>query len=652
MRTKVTLVLVFLNVALFFFIFKFERSWKTETALREARRRVLGSETANIHSLSVTNPGGTSYTLVRNRDVWTLTQPLDWPANQDAVHSIIQQLQFLENETSFNVADLAKNGQTLADYGLDRPKLTLSFTSSEASAAPANGQAVAGPTTVLQIGDATRVGNRLYVLSPDGARIHVVSRALVDALSVPLDQLRADTLLTIPVFEARALTVQTSGARVRIRRDGGRWMFDTIIVDGRASKMAMDLTIQSLNRLHAASFPSTSPGVLPSASPSLRVTIDGNGRSETLFLGETVNANATVPGSGPRPKPATEFFGQLMNGNNVRSPVFTVVVDNDLLEHLRKAQTDLRERRVLELDAATVTSVTIAAANQASITLQRLDTSADSAWQMVPRGGTATGQQTLAADPAAVRQLLDRLTLLAAANFESDAPSSAQIEAWGFNRPEREITLVKSDGPGGAPKTILLQLGTDTARAVFARVGTPSEPGASVYAVDVDLARDFPIDPKEWRDRTLRTLPATARITGLKLTDLASHETLLDVALDNDGRPTKEGADAGAVQELARQVRTLHARKFLQDAFFDRLTLGGDERTWRYQLDAAIALPSGGAEQTSTTTLYFTERVGGSTQVGGSKEFNAIFEIEQPLLDALWRLTYGPRDPGPQAEKK
>ena len=29
MRTKVTLILVFLNVALFLFIFKFERGWRT-----------------------------------------------------------------------------------------------------------------------------------------------------------------------------------------------------------------------------------------------------------------------------------------------------------------------------------------------------------------------------------------------------------------------------------------------------------------------------------------------------------------------------------------------------------------------------------------------------------------------------------------------
>src|SRR5258705_13741561 len=87
MRTKVTLVLIFLNVALFFFIFKFERHWRTEAASLEARRRVLGPEAADIRSLEVTMPGG-SYSLTRARDSWLLTRPLDWPANPHAVSSI------------------------------------------------------------------------------------------------------------------------------------------------------------------------------------------------------------------------------------------------------------------------------------------------------------------------------------------------------------------------------------------------------------------------------------------------------------------------------------------------------------------------------------------------------------------------------------
>jgi len=117
MRSKVTLVLLFLNVALFFFIFYFERDWRIERASQEARRRVLGPEAANIRTLEVsgTTPGS-SFSLERRGDAWFLTRPVEWPANLNAVSRILNELQFLEHEASFNTRDLEKNGQKLADY--------------------------------------------------------------------------------------------------------------------------------------------------------------------------------------------------------------------------------------------------------------------------------------------------------------------------------------------------------------------------------------------------------------------------------------------------------------------------------------------------------------------------------------------------------
>lgn len=655
MRTKVTLVLIFLNVALFFFIFKFERSWRTEDQLKEARRRVFGSETASIRSLQVTSTvaGGPSYSAVRVRDDWMLTEPLDWPANQEAVTNIVQVLQFLENEASFEVDEVLKNGRSLAEYGLETPRITLSFTSDDAGGAAGAKGASTGPATVLRIGDTTKDGNRTYVLSPDGTRIHVVGRALLEAVTVSADQLRSDALITIQVFEARALTVQTSGARVRIaKREAGRWVFDTI-VNARANKTDLELTINGLNKLRALSFPSDAPSVLPSVSPALRITIDGNGRSETLLLGEQVTP-ASADASTPAKQASIEFYGQLMNGNSVRAPVFTVAVPTAMLELLRNAQNDLREKRVLDIDPATVTSITLAAPNQGvpPLTLQRLDANAaDSTWHLVRPVASGSGTQTIAAEPAAVKRLLDRLALLSAQRFESDAPSNAQLEAWGFNRPEREITIVANAAPGATSRPVVLQLGTG-AGGVFARTGPQGDLGPSVYAVSSDLAQDFPMDPAAWRNRTVRDLPAAARISAIKITDLAGRQEIVDTALDASGKPVAQVRDPAAVRDLVPHLRTLHAKRFVEDKFVERVVAAGDERGWRYQLDATIALPGASGEQTSTSTLFLTERLGGGQQIAGSREFGLVFEIDQPMIDALWKLTYGARDPGPQLEKK
>ena len=98
--------------------------------LKEARRRVLGPESVNIQSLEIATAGRT-VRLVKHGEVWSLTQPLDWPANPLAVSGIVQDLALLEQKASFNVADLANNKLSLADYGLDKPKLTVVFTSGE-----------------------------------------------------------------------------------------------------------------------------------------------------------------------------------------------------------------------------------------------------------------------------------------------------------------------------------------------------------------------------------------------------------------------------------------------------------------------------------------------------------------------------------------
>src|SRR5665213_2870239 len=167
MRSKVTLVLLFLNVALFFFIFYFERDWRVERASQEARHRVLGVEAADIRSLEVTGTApGSSFSLEKRGDAWFLTKPVEWPANPVAVSHILNELQVLENVASFSTRDLEKNGQKLADYGLDQPKLTLGFSSGD------EGSAGSGRTTVLRIGDAVKVGEHLYVLSSDGEKIH------------------------------------------------------------------------------------------------------------------------------------------------------------------------------------------------------------------------------------------------------------------------------------------------------------------------------------------------------------------------------------------------------------------------------------------------------------------------------------------------
>ncbi|MBL9199615.1 MAG: DUF4340 domain-containing protein [Opitutaceae bacterium] len=657
MRTKVTLALLFLNAVLFFFIFKFERPSRLKQLAEETQRRVLGPEAADIRSLEITGAApGAAFALERRRDTWFLTQPHEWPANLHAAKAIVHDLQLLEHESAFAVADLPKSGLSLADYGLDKPRLSVAFSSVDP------GPGTPRTTTTLRLGDVTKDGKRLYVLSPDGQRVHVVKRSLADSLAAPLEQLRADSLLNVRAFEARSLSIQTTGGasnqtpgsagvRVRIRRDGTRWRFETPLV-AAANRLAVETTIGELNALRAKSFPATPPATLPSAAPVFRISLEGNGVNETLFVGEP--AAAAAPGG--KPAAMTEHFAQLEG----RTAVFTIALPADLHRVLTTAQETLREKRVLDFEPAQVTAIALASPaqpRQPPITLQRLEPAAGQApdappsWQIVARADGTQGPQTVPAERALVARLLDVLSVLSAEKFQSDNPTSADLEEWGFNRPVREVTLTLS----GTAAPIVLRLGTDANRTLmFARPGTPGDPGTSVYQVRADIERDLDLSPLAWRDRAVaEPLPAAARIAAVKLTEIESKRTVFEAAFDAAGQPQPAPANAAALATMVAALRAPRAKEFAAGGFADRITAAGAERPWHLLLDYSIALPgAAGTEVTSQRTLHLTERLGGGVQFAGDKDRDLVFALEQPFIDALWALTYGPRDPGPRVEQK
>jgi hypothetical protein len=269
----------------------------------------------------------------------------------------------------------------------------------------------------------------------------------------------------------------------------------------------------------------------------------------------------------------------------------------------------------------------------------------------VRRGDGAQGPQTIPADTAAVQRLLDQLSLLNAVTFKSDAPTSADLEEWGFNRPMREVTLTLA----GSATPIVLRIGSNAARSVFyARVGTNTDPGTSIYTIERDILDNLSLEPLAWRDRAVaEPLPPTARINALKLIDLNGNRVLFETTFNANAEPATAPRDPKAVQAVVAALRHLRAKDFVPGGFTERVFAAGEERPWRFQLDAAIAMPGAAPlEQARTFALLLTERLGSSQQFAGSKELDVVFTLEQPLIDALWSLAYGSRDPGPPPEHK
>ncbi len=643
MRTKVTLILIFLNVALLAVILYTRREWQAEQDLARLGKRVLGNEVIGIRSLEITAAGGDrKIRLERTGEnaPWELKAPIDWPANDFAIRRIIHELEFLEPHTSFPAGDLEQKGQSLADYGLNPPRLTLTFTR------PASSADAPEVTTRLQIGDASKAG--LYVLSPDGKTVHVVGRKLADSLIVGMEELRTDTLFTIPVFEVRSLGLQNAAPapRVRLRFDGTRWAFEAPIVT-RGSKHAAEVVIAGLHRLRALDFiAEASPADTALDKPALRVTIEGNSRRETLLVGNPYPVDPSVKKDAT--DPVTLFYARMDD----RAQVFVTSIPDDLMKTLRDARNTLRDTRILDFDPAAVTAVSLSAPGQpAPLVLRREDpvpgATAPASWRIVrPAGAPA-----LPADAKLVGNLLQRLSNLTVfprngeSGFLRDAPSDAEIENYGFNLPQREITLTV-----GSATRITLQLGVGSANGGSVQARVVGQP--YIYSVAPDTLNELPVAANVYRERTLRTLPEGTRITGLSLVaNDAPDKPLLSLQLTgnqswDDALAGEPEARRDAIKAVLTHLATLRAQKFVSDNFTETTFVDGKSKPWKYTLKTT--LENGGAE-TEGITIQVAERSGGGTQLAGSKELGVVFAIEQPFVDALWTLTYGDRDPGPPA---
>ncbi|HEY0864680.1 MAG TPA: DUF4340 domain-containing protein [Lacunisphaera sp.] len=658
MRSKVTVVLLFLNVVLFCYIYFYDLPRIDERKTLEARRRVLGPEAATIEALTRKDRTGATVRLEKRTDSWWLTAPYEWPADRNAIAGLINALELLEHETSFPVADLASSGRSLADYGLADPTLILEFTSS-------------GRAYTLKIGDTTTVGNRLYVLSPDGARIHVVGRSLAEAVGLPLDTLRAASIFSVPVFEVRSLNVQTAAPanlKVRLRRDAAsRWAFEAPI-NARASKAAVEVTINAVNALTAKNFLEPRDTDLDRAglsSPSLRITLEGNARRETLLLGNPTGAPvAPREGAAGTGAGATEYFAKIED----KDVVFSTVVSKELLDVLRSAQEELRDPRVLDFEPAAVTALTLVAPGAPELTLQKLE--GEQGWQAVVRVSGAA-PQTIAADPGVVTTLLQKISQLSAREarpgspkFLSDAPAATDLENWGFNRPEREITLNLSTGglPGNPARS---GNGADLASSLTLQIGvSPDKPGEAfarvtnapfVYQILPDILDDTPALARHYRLRVLRELPEAARITSLKLSALPA-DTLLfsvsnEVALTPDSLATEKLPEKARtlLASLLAQLRTLRVKAYTAGTFTpEHAETPAGPQPWKYRLDVDTTLPGAGTATSATTTLWFTDRLAGSTMLAGTADLGGVvFEVTQEMLDTIFALTYTEKhDPG------
>jgi hypothetical protein len=631
MRFKFTIFLLALNAISFgLIVYLNHQASQTELSTGglsgQIGRELIDADRIELHGREIETPR----IIEREGSTWQLLEPMQWSANYFAINRILNQLQFLEEEASFPVDDIERNGQSLADYGLENPLLRIVIAQGEENIS-------------LSIGTLTEIGNNVYLLGPDEREIFVVNRQVIDGLLVELNDLRTREIFDIPVFEVDALGLQIrsestadgSSLKVRLARNNGAWSFEAPLA-AKADPTLVDNTINTLTTAKVGRFIETEQADLVLQglkNPFMQVTIHGNKRRQTLIVGNL----------DPDSQGAPQYFAKLENN----PAIFTVLARP--FDDLREAQEALRERNFMNFDPSKLSTINISE-NGRKIRLQKLETG-ENDWQVLESKGE-NKIQPYRADPAIMDSLLKDLSNLRASGFTADAPTASDNKGYGFNEPRRIVSLSFSEGD---PLTLMLAHPEGREDVLYAKTNLAD----FIFKVERHATlRMIPLDTPYYRNRLLDILPAAARISALKLTNLEKNEAIFDYILGQENKSwdclieefdTKHGEQ---IRVLLGAIRRFEVKSYLIDSYAEAYPIDAEKSVpWLFQLSATIQLPGGETERTETREYVFTERLSGTVQVAGSKQYNTIFEIPQPLIDALYELTDDMEIPPEMAEE-
>lgn len=619
MRFRFTLFLLALNVLAFGLILYLGQRGETTLPDKGGLAGQLGHRLIEADRIELRGGGlEEARVLQREGNNWALTEPMRWPANEFAINRILNQLEFIEEKTSFPVSELASTGQSLADYGLENASLSLLIGKGET-------------TTTLKIGTLTDIGNNVYLLGPDDERIYVIDRQVIDGLLLRLSDLRKREVFEIPVFEVQELSLQvrssdtgtTNDLNIRLAKSGGKWNFEAPL-NAEADPALVSTAINTLASVKVGRFlpaTGTDPQVTGLQNPLMRVTLHGNRRRQTLIIGNP----DTTQTNGP-----AYYYAKL----EANPAIFSV--EAKPFDELIRAQEALRERNFISFEPRQLDSVHIAE-NGRQLRLQKVESGE---WQVLESDGN-NALQPRRADAQIVADLMADIAALRATDFAIDAPNSVDLERLGFNAPRRTVELFFQNG---TKLTLQLAHPEEENDRLYAR----TDRAEFIYEVERrSTLRKLELNPLHYRDRVLDILPESAVIQRLRLVDVREDRAIFDLTLP-DGQSnwtaylgSTEVTGQSAIEELLGAVRRFAVQSYLSEGFDpagfpidpDRLL------PWRYRLEASVRLPGSDQDQIRELSYHFTERLSGTKQIGGSPTPSAVFEIDQLVLEALYQLT-------------
>ncbi len=340
-KTTIVLIVVLAVIGLVVLLLPKESQEKPDGDVTADGPKLFQVESKDITRLVIRPAEGKTMIVQKTGDNWRLVEPVDAPAEKWAIDSLLGELTGVRSRGKKNM-----DGQSAAAMGLDRPAFAVELHAND------------GRAHRMNVGRRASVGDSLYLQVEGDAQATVVSASLWEQLDKPYSKYRDSRLTNIASSDIRQVAIERKDGRMLLHRTGeDKWeMLEP-------QKMPADST-EVGEVLSAISFLSANEFVDEADIPT-PVRPDKNSRA-------TVWCSKEAPSTQPSAVlPTTRGAGTIIRVGGydsilkknvyvaVSDPAAMATVSATSVEAFNRKPLDLRDRKIVDVDPATVSSIRV-----------------------------------------------------------------------------------------------------------------------------------------------------------------------------------------------------------------------------------------------------------------------------------------------------
>jgi hypothetical protein len=395
------LVLLLLVAALGTYLYVYE----VPQARKEAEKEKLLTVAQDaVTGVTLTYPDR-EIQLVKKDGAWRLAKPVDAPADEAAVKTLLSTL--TDAQVQKTLDELPPD---LAAFGLDKPNPVVAITVKDGAQPPP-----------IAVGKNTAIGAKSYVRKGDEAKVYLTTSSLQFALNKQPKDLRDKQLLAFQDDDVTRIEIKPATAEptTLARKDTDAW---TVEPGGHAADPTeVRSYLSTLRSTRAVDFPDPAdPGKYGLTAPRLQVTVatgkDG-ADTKTIVLGnETTEGTQKQVYAKRADQPTVYALG---------SWSFT---------SLNKGAGQFRDKTIVGFDPARVGRVSIERNEGGTVALAR---TADGGWKIAGTDDKKPKVET-------ITRFLDDLRDLRGSDIAAEPPGD--LARFGLGDPDLRIALTDKEG--------------------------------------------------------------------------------------------------------------------------------------------------------------------------------------------------------------